>query len=265
MDNKDDAEQLTICSKTLLKLTQFWDLDHNSPQRDLNSSDRISVISGSDFDSDHFSAARDIVGFWYGADIFFRRQKWQTHAGFSDADELWCSRWFAKQEAGKKLDQYLRERFECWVEQALRGDLDFWAQSPWGLLALILLLDQVPRNIWRGTGRAWEGDPLALRLCQQGIEQGLDQELPMIMRAMFYMPLLHAEDMELQRQSVSMYETMMRESHTQGDGALLLIFERFHKAAVKHRDAVAIFGRFPERNAYLGRASTVEEVAYLQG
>ncbi|MFZ9851125.1 MAG: DUF924 family protein, partial [Vulcanococcus sp.] len=156
--------------------------------------------------------------------------------------------WFAKDPA---FDAQLRERFCRLCAQAIGGALPGWAGEPAGALALVLLLDQFPRQIWRDTAMAFAGDPQALAESLQAVERGwLETEPEQARRQFWLMPLMHSEDLAVQE-------------------AALPLFERFADPrtadfARRHRDVIARFGRFPHRNAALGRVSSAEELAFLQ-
>jgi uncharacterized protein (DUF924 family) len=159
---------------------------------------------------------------------------------FSDPD-----RWWAPDPA---FDRHLRERHEHDVEAALRGDLDGWAQTPRGALALVILLDQIARNIYRGTPRMYAGDAKALATSLSVIESGEDRSLSEDERQFLYMPLMHCEDRALQERSLEKFREL---------GSSL-------DYAEQHAEVVFRFGRFPHRNAILGRASTPEEIEFLK-
>ena len=156
--------------------------------------------------------------------------------------------WFAKDPA---FDELVRERFIGLTRQAISGALAAWGGEPQTALALVLLLDQFPRQIWRDTAMAFAGDPQAVALSQQAVELGwVAAELESARRQFWLMPLMHAEELAVQESA-------------------LLLFERFTDSrtidfARKHRDVIARFGRFPHRNAALGRVSSAEELAFLQ-
>ena len=126
-----------------------------------------------------------------------------------------------------------------------------------GLVALVVLLDQFSRNIHRGTAQAFDGDPLALALARDSIASGHHRRVPVIHRVFLYLPLEHSEDLALQDQCVALYEELARVSNQQQ-------FATFTRYARAHRDVIATFGRFPHRNAMLGRQSTRDELAYLE-
>lgn len=157
-------------------------------------------------------------------------------------------RWFAKDAA---FDQAIRSEYEIVHLAAARGEYADWAETPEGALALVLLLDQFPRNLHRGSAGAFASDPLARQVASAAIAAGHDQAFAQDLRVFFYLPFEHSEDAADQDRSVALI------------GALdLPDYQRF---AVMHRDLILRFGRFPHRNALLGRESTTEEAAYLAG
>ncbi|TDR89067.1 DUF924 family protein [Enterovirga rhinocerotis] len=156
-------------------------------------------------------------------------------------------KWFAKDAA---FDETCRQRFLTAWEAAGRGELDHWAETPEGALGLVILLDQMPRNMFRNDARTWSTDPQALAAAQAAIARGFDKELEEDMRVFLYLPFEHAEDIEAQRKSVALFEALGRP-------------EQLHWAR-HHLDIVERFGRFPHRNAVLGRESTPEELAFLE-
>ena len=156
-------------------------------------------------------------------------------------------KWFAKDDA---FDAEFRRRFEADHLAAARRERDDWLDTPHGALALCLLLDQFPRNVFRGTGHAFATDPLARLIARRAIAAGHDQAVEEELRPFFYLPLQHSEDMADQRQSLALF------------GALTA--PNADKWARHHHDVIARFGRFPHRNAALGRVTTPEEVAFLE-
>jgi uncharacterized protein (DUF924 family) len=165
-------------------------------------------------------------------------------------------RWFSSDPA---VDRRIREEFGDLVEQALAGKLDHWAATTEGRLALILLLDQFCRNIYRGTARAFAGDKRALRLCVEGSMNNDYRSLPPIQRVFFFMPLQHAESAAVQDKSVRIYNALA-EGVSETLRETFLTFAQF---AELHRDIVERFGRFPHRNRHLGRSNTPEEDTFL--
>jgi uncharacterized protein (DUF924 family) len=164
--------------------------------------------------------------------------------------------WFG---GGKRVDDELRARFGADAERASKGELDEWASTAHGRLALVILLDQLPRNLFRGTARSFATDPKAQVLTKAAVERAIDRELLPVERLFLYMPLMHAEDREAQRAGVMLFDRLSRESPE----ALASTMESFAKYARMHAAIVELFGRFPHRNALLGRATTDEEKVYL--
>ena len=155
--------------------------------------------------------------------------------------------WFTK---NPDFDARCRDRFLDAYEKAAAGDLSAWEQSAEGALALLILLDQMPRNMFRGDPRTWATDPLALAIAERALAKGFDREVPLEIQQFFYLPFMHAEDLAAQERSLALYET-------RGDAENL-------KFARHHHDIIARFGRFPHRNEVLGRESTPEELAFLE-
>ena len=180
--------------------------------------------------------------FWFGP---------LDEAGFCAATQHGL--WFTKSEA---TDATCRERFGSLVDQALAGELDHWVDDDQGLVALVILLDQFTRNIYRDTARAFAGDPKALALAQACIAAGRHQRLPAIHQVFLFMPLEHSEDLAVQEQCVSLFEELAALTGSEQVG-------NFGQYAKAHRDVIARFGRFPHRNRILGRDSSPEELAYL--
>jgi uncharacterized protein (DUF924 family) len=166
--------------------------------------------------------------------------------------------WFGGDPA---FDQEIHQEFAADVEQASAGNLDHWAHDPRGRLALILLLDQFRRNIYRNSAKAYERDKVALKLCVEGAMAKKDQGLTSIQRAFFYMPLQHTESRKVQAKSVELY-TKLAEAVSPTYHETFLTIAQF---AELHRDIVEQFGRFPHRNQLLGRENTPEEDEYLAG
>jgi len=137
--------------------------------------------------------------------------------------------------------------------------LDHWRREPGGALAEILLLDQFSRNIYRRTAMAYQNDPLAQRLAREGVERGDDVRLPLIQRAFFYMPYQHAENRTLQRESVALYDQLVRTA----SGRLRDVLAGFYQSAEQHQALIERFGRFPHRNSPLKRTSSEAEKAFL--
>ncbi|MES2817744.1 MAG: DUF924 family protein [Pseudomonadota bacterium] len=165
--------------------------------------------------------------------------------------------WFGKKP---EQDAEARVRFGEWIEQALSGGVSDWEETPEGWLALILLLDQLPRMVHRDTPRAFAGDAQARELALQGLARGWDLRLPAAARVFVYLVLEHAEDPVLQNRAVALFQAL----HDQVAMAERAPFASFLDYARRHQVVVARFGRFPHRNSLLGRPSTAEEVTFLQ-
>ncbi|MCJ8215638.1 DUF924 family protein [Aeromonas veronii] len=166
--------------------------------------------------------------------------------------------WWGK---SSETDALLASRFGELAEAAAKGSLAHWADLPSGRLALILLLDQLSRNIHRGTPAAFAQDPLARDLCLKGLSIGVDKSLSPLERVFFYLPLEHAESREQQARSVALFETLAAE---QAGTPAQATFAGFADFARRHQVIIERFGRFPHRNDILGRTSTPEEAAFLQ-
>lgn len=165
-------------------------------------------------------------------------------------------RWFDDDPA---FNEALRERFTDLAEQALSDDLDYWAESPHGRLALILLLEQFPRRIWKGEELAFRGDRKALKLCEQGVASDAYRKLTAIEQMFFFMPLQRAESIKVQQTSVKVFNSLAsRVSETMRD-----TFQTVAQFAELRHDIIKEFGRFPHRNAPLGRDNTGAENEYL--
>ncbi|GAB2479522.1 DUF924 family protein [Comamonas humi] len=195
------------------------------------------------------AAADDILHFWLGAARPDNARALQQR-----------QQWFTKSDA---FDAEMRERFGATVQAALDGRLDGWAAQPWERLALILLLDQFTRNIHRGTPQAFAGDRQALALALGAIDAGMDLQLPEVLRIFFYLPLEHAEDPAMQRRSVLAVAALAQATEASGDADLQQFVQGTLDYAWRHQEVIARFGRFPHRNAILGRAGTPDEAVYL--
>lgn len=176
-----------------------------------------------------------VLSFWFGA-------------GWAAAEPGYRPEWFT---ANPALDAGIARTFADDVEHAMAGGLAAdLADRPEGCLALALLLDQFPRNLFRGTAQAFAADARARTVARQALERGFDLTLPPVMRIFLYLPFEHSEDPADQQRSVVLFETL--------NNAEWLDY------AIRHRDIIARFGRFPHRNAALGRPSTAEEIAFLK-
>jgi uncharacterized protein (DUF924 family) len=166
--------------------------------------------------------------------------------------------WFGKRDS---QDLEARTRFGDWVEQALAGGLTEWAQRPEGWLALVLLLDQLPRMIFRDTPQSFSGDLRAQALVAQGIAADFNRQLQPVQRVFIYLVFEHCENLAVQNEAVSRFIELVAQQ-PEADRA---VFADNLDYAERHQKVIARFGRFPHRNAVLGRASTAEELAFLSG
>ena len=172
---------------------------------------------------------RDVVGFWQSAGP---------------------EKWFAK---NAKFDEAIALKFEPVHHAAARGEYDGWAASAEGALALLLLLDQFPRNLYRGSAHAFATDPKALAIARAAVASGHDRAVEPILRRFFYLPFEHSEAMADQEEAMRLFGLLKDET---GDADSL-------RWAQVHLDIIERFGRFPHRNACLGRESSSEELAFL--
>jgi len=166
--------------------------------------------------------------------------------------------WFGEDAV---FDHEIEKEFSDDVERACNSELDHWADEPQGRLALIILIDQFRRNLYRGTAKAFSHDKVALKLCVEGAMERKDKGLTPIQRVFFYMPLQHAESRKVQAKSVELYDRLA-ESVSPTLQETFLTVAQF---AELHKDIVDQFGRFPHRNSLLGRENTPEENEYLAG
>lgn len=173
----------------------------------------------------------EVLEFWFEGNPATRREVWFKQ---SDAFDTACA------------------RFRPALQASREGRLDHWAETPLGALALILLLDQFPRNLHRGSSLAFVADPKAREIARRAIARGFDAALTPVQRAFMYLPFEHSENLADQEESVRLYTTL----HPGLGGEALDYAER-------HRDVIRRFARFPHRNAALGRQNTPEEEAYL--
>lgn len=173
-----------------------------------------------------------------------------------DSIEEWNKVWFGDDE---KFDQAIRSRFASLPDLALSGQLNSWLDHAGGALALVLVLDQFPRNIYRGSAQCFAYDGKAQEVADLAVERAYDQALRPIEAVFLYMPFEHAEDIDKQRSCVSLVRKLV-ERAPQGQKE---DFENYVSYAVRHHDIIERSGRFPHRNEILGRAMTDEERDYL--
>lgn len=187
-----------------------------------------------------------IHAFWFGLSV-------DDAVVVAEQSRLWWTK-------HPDTDRLIRQRFESCLRLAADGKLDHWATTPTGLLALVLLSDQFPRNMYRNTPESFAFDPLARRWCKEGLSQGMDKLLHPIERTFLYLPLEHSESLEDQERSVLLFEELAQSAGPERSAD----FAGYLDYAIRHREIVARFGRFPHRNRLLGRASTSEEIAFLE-
>ncbi len=165
--------------------------------------------------------------------------------------------WFGESEQLKKT---ITKRFGSDYEAAVIGKYQDWAESPRGRLALIILLDQFSRYLHRNSAHAFDYDKQAQQLCIEGLRTEMDHSLTLIERVFFYMPLVHAEDSEVQEQSIRLFQALVSLSMTE----TTQVYQLFLAYAYAHFRVIKEFGRFPQRNGVLGRPSTDSEKAFLK-
>jgi uncharacterized protein (DUF924 family) len=195
--------------------------------------------------------ARSVRDFWFGR-LPLSAEGLSKRVRFWFGDE--------SSELRQRRDQHLAARFGGLYARAAAGKLDAWAAGPRRQLSLILLLDQFPRNMFRGTARAFATDPQALALTLSGMQSAADAALDVVERMFFYMPLQHAEAVEAQEESLAAYRRLLAEAPRE----LHEVFESALRSAENHRAIIEKFGRFPYRNRVLGRASTPAESEWLR-
>jgi uncharacterized protein (DUF924 family) len=185
----------------------------------------------------HQSTSAEVLLFWFGPPS--ERGKAHKH-------------WFVKSEA---FDLEVRERFLAVYEDAAAGKLAHLKESAADCLALIVLLDQFPRNMFRGAARAFATDPLALEIARRAVARGFDRSLLPMERLFVYLPFEHSENLADQERACDLTQPL----------DLVAPELKAYSYALAHRDIIRRFGRFPHRNAILGRASTPEELEFLKG
>jgi uncharacterized protein (DUF924 family) len=188
----------------------------------------------------------DVLEFWFGDAL-------ASSENLNARVELW----FSKNE---EFDREIQRRFGSLPEQAARREMDEWRGHAASALALTLVLDQFPRNLFRNHARAFAFDPAAREVALSAIARGFDQTLHPLQAVFFYLPLEHAEDIELQEKGVQLFGPLIARAPEE----LRPMLENFASYARRHRDLIRMFGRFPHRNKILGRPSTPAEVAYLE-
>jgi uncharacterized protein (DUF924 family) len=177
----------------------------------------------------------EVLDFWFGR---------EGEPGYGEFREVW----FMKDP---EFDRQVRDRFESVYEAAATGRLDDWKEEARSSLALVILLDQFPRNMFRGDPKSYATDRKAQQTAEDAVDRAFDRELPAFQRMFLYMPLMHSEDLGHQRRSVELFRGLGGE----GDSP--------YHYAVRHKEIIERFGRFPHRNEILGRRTTPEEAEFL--
>jgi uncharacterized protein (DUF924 family) len=178
--------------------------------------------------------AGEVLDFWFGR---------EGEPGYGEFREAWFTK-------DPEFDQRVRDRFEALHEAAAAGELDDWKEEARSCLALVILLDQLPRNMYRGDPRSYATDYKAQETAEHAVDRAFDRELPAFQRMFLYMPFMHSEDLAHQRRSVELFRALGGENDATG-------------YAVRHMEIVERFGRFPHRNEVLGRQTTPEEAEFL--
>jgi uncharacterized protein (DUF924 family) len=189
----------------------------------------------------------DVLWFWFG-ELDARGR----------ADKPQSERWFRKDH---EFDGHIRDRFGALHERLLAGAQEDWRSTPRPLLAYVIVLDQFSRNLHRGSARAFAGDARALAAARDGLARGFDHALAFAERPFLYMPFMHSEALADQDECVRRF-TALRDEQTDAELRGQVDWQLGY--AVQHRDIIARFGRFPHRNAVLGRPSTAEEMEFLK-
>lgn len=201
-------------------------------------------------DNPRMDEALDVRRFWFGK-LPLRPEAVEARLA------LWFGAGSAQQQ---RSDELIRARFGTLIERAAAGELAAWADSPRRRLSLILLLDQFPRHVYRGSGRAFATDREALALTLSGMQSAADAALTPVERIFFYMPLQHAELRDAQEESVAAYRRLRNEAPAELEG----MFASSLEAAQRHCAIVTRFGRFPHRNRLLERGDTPQETEFLR-
>jgi uncharacterized protein (DUF924 family) len=188
---------------------------------------------------------QDVHAFWF-----------RDAAGDPARAEARSAFWF---RSTPETDALVRDRFTASVEAAARGELDAWKVEPRSALARVIVLDQFPRNIWRGTAGAFAHDANAIQAAEESVAQGHLAALSPVEQGFLVMPFQHVESLERQQESVRLYRGIVEAA----PASWQRVVENFLKFAELHLELIERFGRFPHRNAILGRQPTAEEEDYL--
>ena len=186
-----------------------------------------------------------VIDFWFGSDL-------NDHDLAKRQSPIWWQK-------NPQTDALIRQKFAGGLQGLIDGDYDHWLESPLGRLAAIILADQFSRNMYRDTAQAFSQDELALSWCMDGMKLKHDIELPLVCRVFFYMPLEHAESIEMQDLSVKKFTELSEQTGAGNNDT----FTGFVDFAERHRAVIQQFGRYPHRNSILNRKSTAAEQIYL--
>jgi uncharacterized protein (DUF924 family) len=192
------------------------------------------------------SSSESVLEFWFGDDL-----------ESPEVVEEFSSRWFAPDAS---FDALIRERFGDLPARAHAGEFDSWREEPRSGLALVLILDQFPRNLYRGTAQCFAYDSAALKVAEEALGRRFDDALAPVEAAFLYLPLEHSEDLARQDRCVALYRSLLDRVSI----GLRPRFEAFLAYALRHREVIGSFGRFHHRNALLGRSATSAEQSYLE-
>ncbi len=188
---------------------------------------------------------KEILQFWFGS-------RNTGDAVPEDRTRLWF-------KGDSSTDSDIKSKFAALLSRAREGKLKDWEDSPEGCLALILLYDQFSRHIYRNSAEAFSNDTQALRLCLRGIDRGWDRTFDAPERVFFYFPMVHAEDLQVQKKGLEFFIRLAQDvSEAHWD-----FIDEVLNHAIEHHEVIERFGRFPKRNTVLGRESTTDEIAYL--
>jgi len=193
------------------------------------------------------SEIKEILNFWFG-----------NLKENEIPSEEYRKKWWIKDYEN---DKRIKDSFGGYLDLAIKGELYGWKKTPQGTLALILLFDQFTRNIFRDTAEAFSQDQNALEICINGIKKGFDLKLHPVQRIFYYMPLMHSEDMSIQKKSIQSFSNLANQVINPEPIAKMV--SGSFEFAMKHYEIVKRFGRYPHRNAILGRKSTLEEIEFL--
>ncbi len=186
------------------------------------------------------TSAAEVLDFWFGA---------PDSAGYGEPREIWF-------KTDSDFDGEIRSRFLPLIEAARQGELSHWQDKASGALALCIVLDQFPRNLFRGSGEAFANDALARKVAAEAIDRGFDGELPRVQRSFLYLPFEHSEDLADQERSLLLFASLADDGDEAGSSSM--------EYARRHHEIIQRFSRFPHRNGALGRDTTAAEATFLK-